>query len=232
MLAVVLAGGKGRRLMPYTAEIPKPLVKLDERSVLEHLLEQMRKTGVDEVCLSVNHHAEKIKEVIKDGSSFGIRVRYTEEKEPLSTAAPLLLIDNLPENFIVVNGDILTDLSFDEVYEIHVKNKALCTIVTQQRRGQMEYGVIETDEAGRIRSFTEKPAYEFVVSCGVYVFNREILEHIPENQAYGFDQLMLSLLEKKVSINTYSFDGYWLDIGRIEDYEQARLDLARLKNQR
>ena len=232
MLAVVLAGGKGRRLMPFTAEIPKPLVKLDDRSVLEHLLERMRETGVEEICLSVNHHAQMIRDVIKDGTSFGLKVRYTEEPEPLSTAAPLLLIDNLPETFMVVNGDILTDMHFAEVFAAHQKQQAEVTIVTQYRRGQMEYGVVETDKTGLVKSFVEKPAYEFVVSCGVYIFNRSILQYIPQGIPFGFDQLMLTLLDAKIPINTYPFTGYWLDIGRIEDYEQARQDLARLKQKR
>ncbi len=229
MEAVILAGGKGTRLQPYTAEIPKPLVTVGDRPIIEILLARMKKCGIKRVHLAVNHLAHLVMAALGDGSRLGIEIVYSREETPLSTVGPLKLIENLPEHFIVANGDILTDIDFQTLFDYHIDGGAKLTVATQQRTTKIDYGVLETSTQGTVSGFREKPTYTFVVSMGIYVFSREVLKVVPEGQRFGFDDLMLALLKRREAINTFPFDGFWLDIGRPEDYEKACLD-AELKN--
>lgn len=226
MKAVILAGGKGTRLKPYTSVIPKPLVPIGEKAILEILLAHLKKSGVDEVILCVNHFAEIIMAFFGDGSRHGIQIRYSIEDQPLGTVAPLKLISDLPENFLVMNGDLLTDLDFQKLFEEHIKSNTLLTVSTYQRTTKIDFGVIETDKiAKNMVGFHEKPEYNFEVSMGVYVMNHKTLEFIPSGKPFGFDDLMLTLLEKNQIVKVYPYKGYWLDIGRPDDYEKANNDI-------
>ncbi len=225
MQAVILAGGKGTRLQPYTTEIPKPLVPLGGKPIIEILLSRMKKHGVTDVVISVNHLAHLIGAVLDDGRRLGLNIKYSLEDKPLSTVAPLKLIDNLPEHFLVANGDILTDLDFQTLYDHHLKTGAGLTVATHRRLNKIDYGVIKAGADGLVTAFEEKPVYDFTVSMGVYVFSRDVLKFVPDGEPFGFDHLMLKLLDKKQRVATYPFDGYWMDIGRPDDYEQAKLDI-------
>ncbi len=227
MQAVILAGGKGTRLEPYTTEIPKPLVPLAGKPIVEILLTRMKKHGVDEVFICVSHLAHLIAAVLDDGSRLGLKIKYSLEDAPLSTVAPLKLLDGLDDNFIVANGDILTDLDFAQLYHHHVDSHAALTVATHRRLNKIDYGVLETDGAGRVTGFKEKPVYDFTVSMGIYVFSKRILDLVPDNKPFGFDDLMYLLLERKEPISAYSYDGYWMDIGRPDDYDQAKEDVSR-----
>jgi NDP-sugar pyrophosphorylase family protein len=222
MKAIVLAGGKGTRLRPYTTVIPKPLVPIGEKAVLEILLGRLKKAGAKEVILCVNHFAELIKAFFGDGSKYGIKIQYSLEEKPLSTVAPIKLISNLPDNFLVMNGDLLTDLKFKELFAYHLKRKTLLTVATYKRKVKIDFGVITIDdETKSATKFSEKPEYDYEVSMGVYVFNKKVLDFVPKNQQFGFDDLMLELLEKKKEIAIFQYNGFWLDIGRPEDYDKA-----------
>jgi len=224
--AVILAGGKGTRLRPYTSVIPKPLMPVGDRAILEILINRLKKCGVTELTLCVNHLAELIMAYFSDGSKWGVKIKYSIEHKPLSTVAPIKLIKNLPENFLVMNGDLLTDLDFKKLYNYHLKNKALITVATYKRTTKIDFGIIDIDKDNDVATgFKEKPEYEISVSMGVYVFNRKILNFVPTNKPFGFDDLMLTLLKKKQPIKIYPYDGYWLDIGRPEDYEKANEDI-------
>jgi len=226
MKAVILAGGKGTRLKPYTTVIPKPLVPIGEKAILEILLARLKKFGVDEVILCVNHFAEIIKAFFGDGSRHGIRIRYSTEDQPLGTVAPLKLISDLPENFLVMNGDLLTDLDFGKLFEEHLKSDTLLTVSTYHRSTKIDFGVIDVDKVTRkMVGFHEKPEYDFEVSMGVYVMNRNALDYVPTGKSFGFDNLMLTLLAKKQTVKVYPYTGYWLDIGRPDDYEKANEDI-------
>jgi len=226
MKAVILAGGKGTRLKPYTTVIPKPLVPVGEKAILEILLGRLRKSGVDEVVLCVNHFAEIIQAFFGDGSRHGIRIRYSTEDQPLGTVAPLKLVSDLPETFLVMNGDLLTDLDFRDLYDEHLRSGALLTVSTYHRSSKIDFGVIDVDKEGkRMTGFREKPVYDFEVSMGVYVMNRRVLDFVPSGQPFGFDNLMLTLLEKREKVSVYPYNGYWLDIGRPDDYEKANEDI-------
>jgi NDP-sugar pyrophosphorylase family protein len=230
MEAVILAGGKGTRLRPYTAEIPKPLVTVGDTPIIEILLRQMKKCGVTKVHIAVNHLAHLIMAVLGDGERLGVDIVYSHEKKALSTVGPIKLIKNLPEHFIVANGDILTDLDFNTLFNHHVSSQAIITVATHQRISKIDYGVMELGENGSLTGFREKPEYTFMVSMGVYVFSREILKLVPSERRFGFDDLMFTLLERKERINLFPFNGYWLDIGRPEDYELANADIEKVHN--
>ena len=229
MKAVVLAGGKGTRLKPYTTIIPKPLVPVGNRAILEILIGRLKKYGVTDLTLCVNHLAELIMAYFADGSKCGVKIRYSIEDKPLSTVAPIKLIKGLPENFLVMNGDLLTDLDFEKLYNYHLENKALITVATYKRTAKIDFGVMDINEDKNIVvGFKEKPEYKLSVSMGVYVFNKKILDFVPTEKSFGFDDLMLTLLDKGHTIKVYPYDGYWLDIGRFEDYEKANEDIEKL----
>lgn len=226
MIAVIMAGGKGTRLKPYTTVIPKPLVPIGEKAILEILLHRLKKAGVDEVFICLNHFAEIIKAFLGDGSRMGMKITYSIEEIPLGTVGPIKLLEGLPEDFLVMNGDLLTDLDFAALFDHHLKNKSLLTVSTYQRTTKIDFGVIESDkETGNAVAFIEKPEYKFEVSMGVYVMNRKILEVVPEKKQFGFDDLMVTLLQNKTGISLFPFNGYWLDIGRPDDYEKANEDI-------
>jgi NDP-mannose synthase len=219
--AIILAGGKGSRLRPYTVVLPKPLMPLGEYPVLEIIIQQLVHYGFDHITLTVNHQADIIRAYFGDGSKWNILIDYSLEDKPLSTMGPLKLIRDLPENFLVMNGDVLTDLDFAAFYDFHLLKKRIFTISAHHRTDISEYGVLETDGDNQLSNFVEKPQRNYIVSMGVYMANKEILPHIPEGLAYGFDNLMRDLLAKKYPVQVASHSGYWLDIGRPDDYMQA-----------
>lgn len=225
MEAVILAGGKGTRLKPFTTTLPKPLVPVGERAIIEILLSLLKKGGVEKVHIALNHLAHLIEAVVGDGSRFGLEVAYYREEKALSTVGPIKLIDSLPENFVVANGDILSDIDIGKLYRHHLDSGARITVATSQRTEKIDFGVMEISDSGFITGFKEKPEYNLTVSMGIYVFSRTVLELVPENDKYGFDDLMYELLRREEPIGYYPYDGYWLDIGRPDDYEQALKDI-------
>jgi len=219
--AVILAGGKGTRLYPYTVVLPKPLMPIGEYPILEVIIRQLAKAGFDHITLAVNHQAEIIKAFFQDGGRWGIRIDYSLENMPLGTMGPLRLISDLPMNFLVMNGDVLTDLNFAEFHDTHLKSNHSFTISSMRRQHKIDYGVLDTNHRGALTGFREKPIVDYEVSMGVYMVGREAIMHIPEKMPFGFDNLMLKLLELGGNVDVRAFDGYWLDIGRPDDYARA-----------
>ncbi|MBI3133436.1 MAG: NTP transferase domain-containing protein [Bacteroidetes bacterium] len=228
--AIILAGGMGTRLRPYTVVLPKPLMPVGDYPILEVIIRQLAHFGFNHITLTVNHQADLIRSFFGDGSKWNIKIDYSLEDKPLSTMGPLTLIKDLPENFLVMNGDILTDLDFGQFYQQHVSEKALFTISSAIREQVNLYGVLEKDAQGNLTRFLEKPKHTFLVSMGVYMLSREVLQYIPQNVSYGFDQLMLQFLEKKKNVAVKPFSGYWLDIGRPDDYMQAIEEFEQMKS--
>lgn len=227
--AIILAGGKGARLRPYTVVLPKPLMPVGEYPVLEIIIRQLAYHGFGHITLTVNHQAEIIKAFFGDGSKWKIKIDYSFEEKPLSTMGPLTLINDLPENFLVMNGDVLTDLHFGNFFDLHVNNGKIFTISAYNRSEISEYGVLERDANDILTRFIEKPKRDYTVCMGINMVNRNILEYIPKDTFFGFDHLMYKLLERKKEILIHKYDGYWLDIGRPDDYMQAIDDLEILK---
>ena len=229
MKAVILAGGKGTRLKPYTTVIPKPLVPVGERAILEILITRLKKQGVDEIFICLNHFAEIIMAFFGDGNKFGLKINYSLEQEPLGTVAPIKLIPWLPDDFLVMNGDLLTDLNFQDLYDYHLHGNSLLTVSTFARKIKIDFGVIDVDQKTLLATgFREKPEFDFSVSMGVYAMNRKVLDFVPSGIHFGFDDLMLTLLEKKQPARIYPYHGYWLDIGRPDDYDKANEDIEML----
>ncbi len=219
--AIILAGGKGTRLKPYTVSLPKPLVPLGDKPILELVIEQLKSHGYSHITITVNHMAEIIKAFFGDGSKWGVLIDYTMESKPLSTMGPLSLVKDLPDDFLVMNGDVLTDLDYSDFYQRHVDSKAIFTIGAYRRSEMIDYGLLHHNEQKKLIQFEEKPHYDFLVSMGIYMVSKRILQYIPEDTFFGFDHLMYKLLEVGDLPTVDEFNGFWLDIGRPSDYEIA-----------
>jgi NDP-mannose synthase len=228
--AIILAGGRGTRLRPYTVVLPKPLMPIGEYPILEVIVKQLVRNQFTNITIAVNHQAELIKAFFGDGEKWNVKIDYSMEETPLGTMGPLKLINKLPENFLVMNGDILTDLSFSDFYDKHVKSQNLFTISSYKRKQFIDYGVLEKNENNRLVDFIEKPIKYYEVSMGIYMLNKDVLKYIPDNLPFGFDQLMLKLLEIKIPVSIKNFEGYWLDIGRPDDYMQAIEEFENMKD--
>jgi mannose-1-phosphate guanylyltransferase len=228
--AVILAGGQGTRLRPFTATLPKPLVPIgNELSILEIVLRQLVERGFTSATLAVGHLGQLIRAYVDDGSRWGIAVDYAVEAEPLGTIGPIRqILDRLPEQFLVMNGDILTDLDFAHLLDEHAASDAPITVGTFRREVKVDFGVLELAD-DRIVGFEEKPTLDYTVSMGVYALTREALRRYPPARAFGFDELMIDLLARGERPAAYPFDGYWLDIGRPEDYDRANAEFEELR---
>jgi NDP-mannose synthase len=227
--AILLAGGQGTRLRPYTVVLPKPLMPVGEYPILEVVIRQLVACGFDHVTIAVNHQAELIKAFFGDGSKWHVRIDYSLEDEPLGTMGPLRLIRDLPEHFLVMNGDVLTDLDFADFHAEHIRANRLFTISSHQRAHKVDYGVLVADAGGTLQAFQEKPVTDYEVSMGIYMVSRSILPFIPEQRPFGFDDLMRDLLNARQTVHVRRFNGYWLDIGRADDYQQAIDEFASTK---
>lgn len=227
MEVVILAGGKGTRLHPFTLTLPKPLMPVGDRPILEVVIARLKRFGVDRITIAVNHMADLIMAFFGNGEKFGVSIRYSMEDQPLGTVGPLCNVTDLPENFFVMNGDVLTNIDFRSLFEHHCASGCELTIATYRREAKIDFGVLDLDRE-RITGFREKPLFHFDVSMGIYVFRRSILDRVPANQSYGIDNLVLAMLKSGIPINAYRFDGYWLDIGRPDDYDQANRDITKL----
>ena len=228
--AVILAGGKGTRLRPYTAVLPKPLMPVGDYSILEIIIRQLVRHGFAHITMAVNHQADIIQALYGDGSKWKIKIDYSLENQTLSTMGPLRLIPDLPDNFLVMNGDILTDLHYGDFFNIHVAEKQIFSISSHRREHKVDYGVLKTDTNGILTGFEEKPVFSFCVSMGIYMVNRKILDFIPENEPFGFDHLMLKLISEKQQVIVRDHHGYWFDIGRPDDYLKVLDEFDVLKN--
>jgi NDP-sugar pyrophosphorylase family protein len=222
MKVVIQSGGKGTRLRPYTMILPKPLMPVGSKPVLELLLKWLRRNGLRDVYITTGYLGNLIQGVCGDGRQWDLNIKYTEEKEPLGTVGALsLLRGELDSTFLVINGDVLTDLKLAAFIACHRRHASVLTIATARRTVQMDFGVIE-DADGRVVNFMEKPTLTHVVSMGVYCMEPEVLDHIPAGAPFGFDDLILCMLERGLPTHIFPHNGFWLDIGRIEDFQKAQ----------
>lgn len=231
MKAIILAGGKGTRLAPYTKVLPKPLMPIGDMPILEILLRQIKRAGIDEVVLTVGHLAGLLQAFFQDGKSLGLKITYSFENYPLGTAGPLSLVDGLDDTFLVANGDVLTTLALADLIKFHQRTGAAATIATHKRKVNVDLGVIQFNGAQEVVGYIEKPSYDFQVSMGIYVFEPRVLNYVPYNQYLDFPDLVLNLIEAGERVMGYPFDGYWQDLGRPDDYEQAVQEFASIRSQ-
>jgi NDP-sugar pyrophosphorylase family protein len=221
MHAVILAGGRGQRLTPYTINFPKPLVPVDDMPILEIVLRQLAAAGCKSATLAVGHLAELIISFFGNGENVGIELKYAREDSPLGTVGPLALMDDLPETFLVMNGDVLTTLSYHDFLDRHVSEGNELTIACHRKTTKIDLGVIDFDEKFHVTGYREKPSLPYDVSMGVYAFNRSVLDLIPKGEYLDFPNLIWKMIGARRFPKVYMSDAIWLDIGRIEDYANA-----------
>lgn len=223
MKAVIQAGGKGTRLRPYTSVLPKPLMPIGARPVLEHLLKWLRRSGIRDVCVTTGYLGHLIRSFCGNGQQWDLNITYTQEVEPLGTIGALsLLKDKLDETFLVLNGDLLTDLNIMAFAACHRRSGGLLTIATTTRSTKMEFGVIDIDPSDRLTIFREKPTLLNRVSMGAYFMEPEILEYIPPDMPFGVDDLVHCMLDRSAQVQIFKHQGLWLDIGNVEDFHKAQ----------
>lgn len=231
MKAVVLAGGKGARLAPYTKILPKPLMPIGDMPILEVMLRQMKAAGFDEVILTVGHLSELLRAFFQDGSQFGLKITYSYEEKPLGTAGPIALVNDLDDTFLITNGDVLTTLSFNTLLKFHREQNAIVTIASHHRKQKIDLGVLQFDDNYKLTGYIEKPTNDYMVSMGVYIFEPRVLSYIPVGQYLDFPDLMQKLIKAGEKVVGYQFDGYWQDLGRPDDYENASHDFENMRSE-
>jgi NDP-sugar pyrophosphorylase family protein len=226
MMAVILAGGKGTRLHPFTVTIPKPLLPLGDVPILEVVIRQLSQSGFDRVAITLGHLEHLFTATIGDGSRWGINIDYYREDIPLGTAGSLRLVNNLEEDFLVMNGDLLTTISYTDLLERHISCNASGTIALHRREVNIDYGVIETDGRGNLCKYIEKPTIHYTVSMGINVLNRRCIDFIPNTGRFDMPQLMTAMSIAGEKIICHETDCYWQDIGRFDDYQHASKDFT------
>lgn len=221
MKVVILAGGKGRRLYPYTVVLPKPLMPIGDFPILEVILRQLKNCHLSDITLAVGHLGNLIQTFFGDGSKWGVKIKYSFEEKPLGTVGPLTALADLKHTFMVMNGDLLTTLNYLDLVEYHKKQNAVATVAAHKRSVDVDFGVIQKDKDEQMVKYIEKPTLSYLVSMGIYVFEPEILDFIPRDEKFDFPDLMLILLQKDRKIAIYNSEDFWLDIGRPDDYQKA-----------
>jgi len=222
MKAVIQCGGRGTRLQPYTTVLPKPLMPIGARPILELLLKWLRRNGIRDVFITTGYLGHLIRSYCGDGRQWDLKIEYTEEREPLGTMGALgLLRDRLDSTFLVLNGDVLTDLNLNALAAHHRIHGAGLTVATVSRNIRVDFGLIEETDC-RVVRFREKPTLTHLVSMGVYCLEPELVQHIPCGVPFGFDDLMFRMLEYGLPVATFLHKGFWLDIGRLEDFQRAQ----------
>lgn len=231
MRAVILAGGRGTRLLPFTASFPKPLVPLGDTPVLEVLMRRLISSGINDITLSLGHLAELVQAYFHHRKRLTdlLHLSYVVEDEPTGTAGSLALIEGLDDTFLVMNGDLLTDLDFQDLVSHHRASGAALTIATQRRHVKIDLGVIELGEDAEITGYREKPEHSYHVSMGVYVYEPRVLRYIDRHTYLDFPELVLRLLANGEHVAAYVTDCLWLDIGRPDDYARAQQLIAENK---
>jgi len=231
MQAVILAGGKGTRLKPYTTVFPKPLMPIDNYPILEIVIKQLKYYGFNNIVMAVGYLKELLHAFFNDGKKWNVNISYSVEEKPIGTAAPLKLVKRLQDNFLVMNGDILTNLDYDEFFKYHKNSGSLCTIAMYKKKVKIDLGVLKTNKNNKLYDYIEKPTLDYNVSMGVYAFKKEVLNYIPENEYFDFPNLIKKLLKNNKKVLGYPFSGYWLDIGRPDDYETAIKEFEKYKSE-
>ena len=231
--AVVLAGGKGTRLRPYTTVLPKPLMPVGDRPILDIVVRQLKNAGFERITMATGYLAELIEVFFRDGDNYGVSIDYFREQEPLGTVGALSMIDGLGDgDFLVMNGDVLTDIDYAALLEEHTSSGAAATIATKTRDVRIQLGVLvfgDMDDRSRLTGYLEKPTVRYEASMGVYCFAPRALEHIEQGEALDFPDLVLKLIAAGEEVRAYASEGYWLDIGRHDDYEAAQADVEELR---
>lgn len=230
MKAVILAGGRGTRLAPYTRIFPKPMMPIGDKTILEILFQQLKNFGITDIILTIGHLSGLMRAFFQDGKQLGINIEYVYEEKPMGTAGPLRMVPGLTDTFIVLNGDVLTDINIDKMIAYHRKKHGIATIAMHNQQVHIDLGIVQHDADNRIIGYTEKPTFDYKVSMGIYLFEPKVLDYIPKNNYFDFPDLVKVLIAKNQPVVGYSYKGYWKDLGRPEDYEQACQDFEIIRS--
>lgn len=224
----ILAGGMGTRLKPLTDNIPKPMLNVGSKPILEHIIESFKEFGYYKFIISLNYMGQIIEDYFGDGSKFDVSITYVKEKNKLGTAGSIKLAkDILNKPFIVINGDILTKMDFDDFLNCHIENKFDITVGVRNYEIKVPYGIMITEDK-LIKSLQEKPTYSFYINSGVYVVNPELINYIPSDEQYNMTDLINNVIDNENKPGTYPITEYWADIGQLDDYRKANEDIKKI----
>ena len=230
--AIILAGGKGRRLLPYTTLIPKPLIPIGDTSIIEIIIRQLIKHGFEEIIISVNHMSGLMMAFLNEFAEFKGILKYSKEDKPLGTSGAISLIENLDSTFLVMNGDLLTDIDYNELIEFHNQRKSILTIASKSRSVDIDFGILDCNplDSDFLTSYQEKPIRHYLVSAGIYIFEPMIKKYLEYNDPIDFPELVQKLLDNKENVSVYQHKGFWMDLGRKEDFDVAIQEFDKDRN--
>ena len=227
--AVIMAGGRGQRLAPLTDSIPKPLLKVGDKSIMEHNLNRLTMFGIDDFWVTVKYLGEQIENYFGEGKEKNIKIQYVWENEPMGTIGAVSKIKNFEHDYILItNSDLLTNLDYEHFFQDFLKNDADLAVLTIPYNVSIPYAVLETKD-GKVKSFKEKPTYTYYSNGGIYLLKKELLDLIPENTFYNATDLMEDVIKRNLKVISYPLSGYWLDIGKHDDFEKAQSDILNIK---
>lgn len=228
--AVLMAGGKGKRLMPLTQNTPKPLLEVGGKPIIEYNIDRFIQSGIKNINISINYLGQQLVTYFGDGNQKGANIRYVNEDKPLGTIGSILLVDNFKfDDIIIMNSDILTNIDLADFYQTYKDSGADMAIAATSYHVDVPYAVLEVDESNKIQSLKEKPRYTYYSNAGIYIIKRELLKFIPDDEFYDITDLMDSILTMGRTLITYPITGYWLDIGKHEDFKKAQEDIKHIK---
>ncbi len=229
--AVILAGGKGTRLLPYTVVFPKPMLPLGGQPIIQIILTQLVKHGFTDIVISLGYLGDMIELYFRDKKHIGVNIRFVREQQPMGTAGALSLIEDLEEDFLVINGDILTSLDYRAMFDFHCKNSSALTVAVGMKEVCISLGILTLDGQDRVTGIEEKPTYRFNDNMGIYVYNRSTVSFLPRNQRTDLNVLMETLIGKNLPVFGYRSQDpyYWIDIGQHAEYEKANAEFEKYR---
>lgn len=227
---VLMAGGEGKRLRPLTENIPKPLLKVGDKPIIEYNIDRLARVGIKNINLSVNYLGEQLETYFGNGRDKNLNIKYVKEDKPLGTIGSILLVEDFKHNdILVMNSDLLTNIDFTDFYQTFKSDNADMTVATISYSVDIPYAVLETDESQQVKSLKEKPRYTYYANAGIYLIKKNVLDFIPNNTFFDITDLMEKILQMGKKLTTFPINGYWLDIGKHEDFVKAQEDIKHLK---
>jgi len=228
--AVLMAGGEGKRLRPLTETTPKPLLKVGEKPIIEYNIDRLQKVGIKNVNLSINYLGNQLVDYFGDGADRNLNIRYVRENKPLGTIGSILLVENFEhEDILVMNSDLLTNIDYADFFKTYKDSEADMAVAATSYQVDIPYGVLEVNELNIVKSLKEKPRYTYFSNAGIYIIKKDLLKMIPEDEFFDITDLINRIIEMNLKLITYPINGYWLDIGKHEDFKKAQEDIKHIK---
>ncbi|WP_312906086.1 nucleotidyltransferase family protein [Sphingobacterium multivorum] len=228
--AVLMAGGEGKRLRPLTENTPKPLLKVGEKPIIEYNIDRLKKVGVKNVNLSINYLGDQLIEYFGDGTDRNLNIRYVRENKPLGTIGSILLVEHFEhDDIIVMNSDLLTNIDYADFFKTYKESESDMAVAATSYQVDIPYGVLEVNESNVVKSLKEKPRYTYFSNAGIYILKKELLKMIPEDKFFDITDLINRVIEMNLKLITYPINGYWLDIGKHDDFKKAQEDIKHIK---